>query len=122
MTKKCNKCKEIKDVSEFHKRSNRSNGYRYICKICDNITSNARRKAKGWIREKKRQGKGSNHSKASKINSQKHRTEMSDMYIRSLITKRSTYLKPKDISDDLVKCYRINLALKRKLAELVKPT
>ena len=42
------------------------------------------------------------------------------MYIRSLITKKSKNLKSKDISDDIVKAWRINLALKRKLKK--KPT
>ena len=52
MVKKCNKCKEIKDVSNFHKRNDRVNGYRYICKPCDNIESNARRKKAVGLRKK----------------------------------------------------------------------
>ena len=115
MTKKCNKCKKIKDVSNFHKRNDRINGYRYICKPCDNIESNARRKKAGWVNEKKRQGPGTKHSKLSKINSRKHRIEMSDMYVRSLMTKKSRNLKPEDIPDELVQAYRENLKLKRKL-------
>ena len=115
MTKKCNKCKKIKDVSNFHKRNDRINGYRYICKLCDNIESNARRKKAGWVKEKKRQGPGTKHSKLSKINSQKHRIEMSDMYVRSLMTKKSKSLNSEDIPDELVAAYRENLKLKRKL-------
>ena len=115
MTKKCNKCKKIKDVSNFHKRNDRINGYRYICKSCDNIESNARRKKAGWVKEKKRQGPGTKHSKLSKINSRKHRNKMSDMYIKSLMTKKSRNLKPEDIPDELVQIYRENLRLKRKL-------
>ena len=115
MTKKCNKCKKTKDVSNFHKRNDRINGYRYICKPCDNIESNARRRKAGWVKEKKRQGPGTKHSKLSKINSQKHRIEMSDMYVRSLMTKKSRNLKPEDIPDELVQAYRENLKLKRKL-------
>ena len=120
MEKFCNKCKEIKDVSNFHKRNNRTNGYRYICKPCDNIKSNARRKKTGWINEKKRQGPGTKHAKNSKLNSQRHRNEMSNMYIRSLMTKKSTTLKPEDIPDELVEMYRINLQLKRTL-QSIKP-
>ena len=116
MTKKCNKCKRIKDVSKFHTRKQKESiGYRYICKVCDNKQVLARRKAGGWKNEKKRQGPGSKHSVASKINSRKHRTEMSDMYIRSLITKKSKSLKPEDIPDELVAAHRENLKLKRKL-------
>ena len=116
MTKKCNKCKKIKDVSKFHTRKQKASiGYRYICKVCDNKQVLARRKKTGWINEKKRQGPGSKHSVASKINSKKHRTEMSDMYIRSLITKRSKHLSSEDIPDELITVYREHLKLKRRL-------
>ena len=116
MTKQCNKCKEIKDVSNFYRRKQKASlGYRYLCKACDNIASNARRKKNGWIKEKKRQGLGSKHSKKSKLNSQKHRVEMSSMYIKSLITKKSKNLKPEDIPDELITTYREHLKLKRKL-------
>ena len=116
MTKKCNKCKKIKDVSKFSRRKTKlSWSYRYICKPCDNKVSNKRRKANGWKNEKKRQGPGSKHSIDSKMISQKHRDEMSPMYVRSLMTKRSSILNPEDISDELVAAYRENLKLKRKL-------
>ena len=116
MIKECNKCKKIKDVSKFHTRKQKASiGYRYICKVCDNKAVLARRKKAGWINEKKRQGPGSKHSILSKIISQKHRTEMSDMYIRSLITKKSKSLKPEDIPNELVAAHRENLKLKRKL-------
>ena len=39
------------------------------------------------------------------------------MYIRSLITKKSKILKPKDISDEFVIIYRDHLKLKRFLRE-----
>ena len=116
MTKKCNKCKKIKDVSKFHTRKQKASiGYRYICKVCDNKAVLARRKKTGWINEKKRQGPGSKHSIASKATSQRHRTEMSPMYIRSLMTVKSDSLKPEDIPDELVEMYKINLKLKREL-------
>ena len=115
MTKKCNKCKEIKNVSKFYKRGDRTNGYKYICKICDNILANIRRKKNGYKYDQKRQVKGSKHHKLAKINSKKHRIEMSPMYIRSLITKKSKHLNAKDISDEFVKIYRENLKLKRQL-------
>ena len=115
MTKKCNKCKKTKDVSEFYKRHDRTIGYRYLCKVCDHKDSMARRKKSGWKNEKKRQGPGTKHSKQSKINSQKHRDELSDMYERGLIVKKTENLNPKDIPNNLVKAYRINLMLKREL-------
>ena len=115
MTKKCNKCKEIKNVSKFYKRGDRTNGYKYICKICDNITAALRKKKNGYKHDKKLQVIGSKHHKLSKINSQRHRSEMSPMYVRSLMTKRFKSLKNEDIHDELVIAYKENLKLKRKL-------
>ena len=117
--KKCSKCKKIKNFSEFY-RCNRGKvdqigGYRYICKPCDNKLSIKKRKAGGWKNEKNRQGSGSKHAKLSKLNSKKHRTEMSDMYIRSLMTKKSLDLDSKDIPQNLVNLHRANLELKRQL-------
>jgi len=121
-------CKKTKSVSEYY-RHNRGKiteigGYRYICIPCDNERVRLRRLKHGAYTEaeKKRQGKGSKHSKQSKINSQRQRDEMSDMYIRSLITKKSETLKPKDISDKFVIIYRENLKLKRFLRKQKKPT
>jgi|TARA_Y100000034_G_scaffold98415_1_gene120546 hypothetical protein len=117
--KKCSKCKKIKNFSEFYRRNQHSPsikaGYRYICKPCDNKLSIKKRKAGGWKNEKTRQGPGSKHSKLSKLNSKKHRTEMSDMYIRSLMTKKSDSLNAKDIPKDLINLHRATLALKREL-------
>ena len=121
MTKKCNKCKRIKDVSKFNRRKQKTSiGYRYICKVCDNKQVLARRKAGGWKNEKKRQGPGSKHSIASKINSKKHRTEMSDMYIKSLMTKKSKTLKPEDITNEMIELCRANLQIKRLLRSTPK--
>ena len=114
MTKQCNKCEEIKDVSKFYKRGDRTDGYKSICKICDNIISNIRRKKNGYKYDHKRQVR---HHKMSKINSQKHRSDMSDMYMRSLITKKSKTLKPQDITDEMVEIHRLALKIKRKIRE-----
>ena len=122
MEKYCSHCKKIKNVSEFRKRNCYSPliiaGYRYICKPCDKIKSYAWRKAGGWVNEKRNQKQGSKHAKQSKINSQRQRDEMSDMYIRSLITKKSETLNPEDIPEELVEQYRINLGLKRELQKI----
>ena len=115
MNKRCNECKELKNVSEFYKRGDRTDSYKYICKICDNKLSVLRKKENGYKYDKKRQVIGSSHHELSKINSRKHRNEMSSMYIKSLITKKSKSLKSEDISDEFVKIYRLNLKLKRKL-------
>ena len=119
--KKCNQCKKTKPFSEYF-RCNRGNineigGYRYICKPCDNKKSNERRRKGGYKKERIRQRADSKHAKRTKITSQKHRTEMTPMYIRSLITKKFKGLESKDIPDELVQLHRANLKIKRKLLE-----
>ena len=119
MIKKCNICKKTKPFSDYYRckrgKDTKIGGYRYICIPCDNERARLRRLKYGAYTEaeKRRQGKGSNHAKRSKIHSQCQRDEMSDMYIRSLITKKSKTLKPKDISDEFVIVYREHLKLKR---------
>tara|TARA_Y100000310_G_scaffold78414_1_gene75059 strand:- start:201 stop:575 length:375 start_codon:yes stop_codon:yes gene_type:complete len=120
MFKKCNKCKHTKNVSEFYRRYDRTNGYKSNCKACDNTLSTIRKKKNGYKYDKKRQVMGSKHHKLSKINSQKHRNEMSDMYIRSLMTKKSKTLEPKDITDEMIKICRLNLQIKRELTSRLK--
>ena len=102
MTKKCNKCKRIKNVSEFYSCGAKG-GYKYICKLCSNEYN------------KRNHGIGSKHAEDTKKNSQRHRDEMSDMYVRGLIVKKTKGLNPEDIPYDLVKAYKVNLMLKRKL-------
>ena len=72
-------------------------------------------KGKYLARQRKRWVDNDEKRAANKIVSQKHRTEMSDMYIKSLMTKKSKTLKPEDIPDELVNLYRENLKLKRLL-------
>ena len=117
MTKHCNKCNNDKDISMFYKDRSQKFGIRSICKKCDDITTELWRdnnKEKYLSRQIERSRK-KNAKKTRKIRSQKHRTEMSDMYIRSLMTKKSKHLNSKDIPDVLVQAYRENLKLKRKL-------
>ena len=115
MIKRCNKCKELKNVSEFYKRGDRTDGYKYICKVCDNELATIRKRKNSYKYDKKRQVVGSKHHKQSKINSRKHRSKMSDMYIRSLMTKKSKVLRSEDISDEFIEVYRLNLKIKRAL-------
>ena len=117
MTKHCNKCNSDKDISMFYKDRSQKFEVRSICKKCDDITTELWRdnnKEKYLSRQRERSRKES-AKKTRKIRSQKHRTEMSSMYIRSLITKKSKDLDSKDIPDILVQAYRENLKLKRKL-------
>ena len=130
--KKCSKCNKIKPSEKFYTQKRyRSSGelyydLRYICIPCERRHTRERRKVAGfrqsreWKSEKVRQGRGTKHAERSKINAQKHRDEMSDMYIRSLIAKKSKTLNTKDIPEKLIKMHRIGLKLKRELREIRK--
>ena len=119
MTKKCCKCKETKDLSDFYKKkANISDGLSGICKKCDNKMKNnwrkrnlkkvrAYEKARTWDKDGKKR-------KMDNERSRKNRLEMSDSYMRELITKKSS-LDPKDLSDEFIEAYKINLKLKREL-------
>ena len=126
--KKCHKCNKIKSSEEFYTQKRPSGdgktysyGLRYRCIPCDKRYCRERRKVAGfrqsreWKGEQARQGRGTKHAERSKTNSQKSRDNMSDMYIRSLMTKKSKNLKPEDIPDELVAAHRENLKLKRQL-------
>ena len=119
MIKHCNKCNSGKDISMFYKDKSQKNGIRSICKKCDDITTELWRdnnKEKYLSRQRER-ARDENAKKTRKIRSQKHRTEMTPMYIRSLITKKSKGLNSKDIPDELVQLHRAALKIKRKLLE-----
>ena len=104
MTKKCNKCKKVKNVTKFYSRGT-DGGYKHICILCCSKYN------------KRTQCKGSKHYERTKINSQRHRDEMSDMYVRGLICKKSDNLNPNDIPIELVQLWRISLELKRSIRE-----
>lgn len=124
--KKCNKCNKIKDDTDFYtqrrttKKGTVYYSLRYLCIPCDKRQSYKRRKDHGWKHEKAKQYIGSKHHELSKKLSQKHRDEMSDMYIRSLITKKWDGMKSEDIPQDMVEAYRVSLALKRELKKTLK--
>ena len=117
MIKYCNKCNNNKDIFMFYKDKSQKHGIRSCCKKCDDKTTELWRKNNKdvYLTNQRERSRGKHARKVRKIRSQKHRTEMSDMYIRSLITKKSKILKPKDISDEFVTVYRENLKLKRLL-------
>ena len=124
MTKNCNRCNNDKDFSMFYKDKSQKYGIRSLCKECDNITTELWRKNNKdkYITRQKERNNSKYARKVRKIRSQKHRTEMSDMYIRSLITTKSEILKPEDISDEFIIVYRENLKLKRFLRKQRQPT
>tara|TARA_R100001443_G_scaffold117410_1_gene142294 strand:- start:4105 stop:4488 length:384 start_codon:yes stop_codon:yes gene_type:complete len=124
--KKCNHCKKTLPFTDFY-RTNRGDvnmpgGYMYICIPCD------LRRKRLWRRnnphylayEKKRQKPGSKHAKLSKKNSQRHRDEMSDMYMKGLIVKRDKNLSPNDVTQEMIDAARGRLLLRRKLRKKKK--
>ena len=118
MIKHCNKCDNDKDISMFYKDRTQKIGIGSCCKKCDDMyTEIWRKKNKGkyLARQRKRWVDNDEKRAANKIVSQKHRAEMSPMYVRSLMTKKSKNLRSEDIPDELVKAYRENLKLKRLL-------
>ena len=124
MTKKCNKCSHNKDIVMFYKDKSQKHGIRCCCKKCDDKTTELWRKNNKdiYLANQRERSRGKHAKKVRKIRSQKHRTEMSNMYIRSLITKKSKILKPEDISDEFIIIYRENLKLKRFLRKQKQPT
>ena len=119
MTKYCNKCKSTKDSSLFYKCSSKKDKKTSNCKKCDDIAKtnwrkNNHKKVKSYEKHRWRTtDKGEKDLKRA-LN---HRLNMSDSYIRELMTKKIKGLDPKDIPDDLVIIYRENLRLKRKLKD-----
>ena len=121
MTKTCTKCKKTKNITDFY-RKNRKNrkikiGHASRCKKCDDIVK------KDWVKrnpEKKRayerkRNRGDSKKKADLARSRRYCKELAPQYIRQLIRISSTNLKTKDISDEFVEAYRLNLKLKRAL-------
>ena len=116
MVKICTKCKAKKDISLFFRNKYKLDGRQSQCKDCHNIATKNWRKNnpetyKDYDRKRKRNPK---QAKISIMRSRKYREEMTDGYIRNLMTMKSN-LDSKDISDELVEIHRLNLKLKRKL-------
>ena len=101
----------------FYKDKSRIDGKQPHCKECHNIITIKWRKNNPDKYDKTSSCNPKNNKKQAhkhKIRSRKYRYEMTDYYIRDVITMNNN-LKHEDISDDLVKLWRINLKLKRAL-------
>ena len=117
MTKYCNKCKSTKDSSLFYKCSSKKDKKSSNCKKCDDIAKSNWRKnnpKKVKIYEKGRWRQG-NKRTADIARTRKYRVEMSDSYIRELMTKKSKNLNAQDVTEEMVDLHRANLELKRAL-------
>ena len=122
---KCTKCKATKDDSMFYRNKEKINGRQSQCKVCHNKTNMKWRKANPdkYSTYNCHPRRNEEMKIKSKLRSRQHRHDMSDRYIRDLMTMH-TDLKPEDIPKALVECHRINLKLKRmlKLTKKLKPT
>ena len=116
MDKTCTACEEVKDLSMFYRNKYRTDKRQSHCKVCHNAVTKQWRKDNPDKYSKYNCSPRKNEAMKtkSKIRSRKHRHDMSDRYIRDLITMH-TDLKPEDIPDELVEMYKINLQLKRQL-------
>ena len=123
MYKTCYKCKETKPVDKFYKKSsNKTDMLSGRCKKCDNLLKttwrkNNPKKVKAYERYRWRTSDKKDKDLKRAL---KDRLEMSDSYIRELMTKKYKDLSPHDISDDFLTIYRDNLKLKRQLGLTAK--
>ena len=117
MDKTCTKCKIEKDISMFYKNKYRTDKKQSHCKICHNEATIKWRKNNPDKYSKYNCSPRRNKEMKikSKMRSRTNRRNLTDSYIRDLITMQNASLKPKDIPDNLVKFWRINLKLKRAL-------
>ena len=106
MTKQCYKCKKVKNLDRFYKKSsNTTDMLSGRCKKCDDVLKTAWRKNNPEKVKIYERGRWKNGKKRLDdiSRSKKYRDELSDSYIRELMTKKFEGLKPKDIPNDLVK-------------------
>ena len=109
----------------FYRNKRKINGRQSRCKICHDKDNMKWRKANPdkYTTYNCHPRRNEEMKTKSKMRSRQHRHDMSDRYIRDLMTMH-TSLKPEDIPEELVECYRVNLKLKRmlKLTKKLKPT
>ena len=123
MDKYCNKCNKKKDILLFYSCSAKKDGKSSNCKECaDKSTKNWRLNNIEKVRKYDKDRTWNLNSKKRKLDnerSSKNRLEMSDSYMRELITKKWK-LHSSDISKEFIEVCRINLKLKRLLGKTPK--
>ena len=108
MNKTCTECKAVKNILMFYRRKSSIDGRQFHCKVCHNNY------CKEWRKNNPGHDKTSENFKRSKLRSRKYRHDMSDIYIRDILTM-NTNLNSKDITDEIVELHKINLKIKREL-------
>ena len=118
MKKYCNKCKAEKDLDLFYKCSSKKDNKSSNCRECaDKSTKNWRLNNIDKVRKYEKGRTWAKNGRKRKLDnerSKKNRLEMSDSYMRELITKKWK-LHSSDISKEFIEVCRINLKLKRLL-------
>ena len=116
VSKTCSKCKTVKNISMFYRNKAKKDGRQTHCKECHNEVTMAWRKANPDKYSTYNCNPRRNEAMKlkSKLRSRQHRLDMTDRYIRDILTMH-TDLKLEDIPDDLVELHKANLALKREL-------
>ena len=123
MNKTCYKCKKTKSIDRYYKKSsNTTDMLSGRCKKCDDVLKTTWRKnnpekVKSYERYRWRTSDKKDKDLKRAL---KDRLNMSDSYIRELMTKKYKDLNPNDISDDFLIIYRDNLKLKRQLGLTTK--
>ena len=114
---KCTKCKETKNTSMFYRNKYKINGRQSRCKACHDKANIKWRKANPdkYTTYNCHPRRNEEMKIKSKIRSRTNRKNLTDSYIRDLITMQNINLNPEDIPDDLVELWRITLKLKRAL-------
>ena len=117
MNRICTKCKIVKDISMFYRNKAKKDGRQSHCKMCHNeITIKWRNNNPDKYSKYNCNHRRNKEMKIkSKIRSRTNRRNLTDSYIRDLITMQNTNLIPEDIPTNLVELWRINLKLKRAL-------
>ena len=125
MNKTCTKCKTTKDISMFYRNKYKIDNKQSNCKMChDKITVKWRNNNPDkYSKYNCNPRKNKEMKTKSKMRSRTNRRNLTDSYIRDLMTMHNTSLKPKDIPQKLVDAYRIQVKLKRILGlTAIKPT
>ena len=130
--KKCNKCDKVKPLTEYYKHSSSraADGHAYYCKMCANMAKkqwnkdNPEKYKAQIARRKFSPGWPYSYSRKRKIEKQRQeRKDLTDSYIKQLITSKGTIgqnINKDDISQELIDAYRVQILLKREL-KLVRP-
>ena len=125
MNKKCTKCHITKHADFFYRNKAKKDGRQSHCKECHNKVTIKWRKANPdkYSIYNCTPRRNEEMKLKSKLRSKTNRRNLTDSYIRDLITMNNTSLKPKDIPQKLVDAYRIQVKLKRILGlTAIKPT